>query len=347
MTKENTLSILENIRKKLNKLDAPKENKKIGDKNFADLGDEFEYIDPMKEEKIVETKKVETPTEPEKSKVDHDLILEHEIENSFPEDNFLNEENHKEPVKSQPEEPINLVEQKDLPQDSLEESDEFDHIEGASTEHDKDHEEDMFLDLDLDEEPVVEDSKEPEEVSSTKQDKDIEDELFGDHNEEEVQKNDEEASPLSDFLKTDVVEAPASQAPKKSDEEDLDELLAENDEKYLSKEKSQEDNLQDWADTQNAGKAQFQKAQDNDNKIDLATKSLLKQESLQKASESMKKLFDAKNTVSSINSFTKSENMSEIALQLLEPRLEKWLNENLPEIVERIVREEIGKIMPK
>jgi len=31
----------------------------------------------------------------------------------------------------------------------------------------------------------------------------------------------------------------------------------------------------------------------------------------------------------------------------MEPRLEKWLNENLPNLVEKIVREEIRKIIPK
>jgi cell pole-organizing protein PopZ len=31
----------------------------------------------------------------------------------------------------------------------------------------------------------------------------------------------------------------------------------------------------------------------------------------------------------------------------MEPKLEKWMNENLSSIVEKIVREEISKIIPK
>ena len=31
----------------------------------------------------------------------------------------------------------------------------------------------------------------------------------------------------------------------------------------------------------------------------------------------------------------------------MEPKLEKWLNENLPNLVEEIVRKEIEKIIPK
>jgi len=34
-------------------------------------------------------------------------------------------------------------------------------------------------------------------------------------------------------------------------------------------------------------------------------------------------------------------------MNLMEPKLEKWLNDNLPELVENIVREEIEKIVPK
>jgi cell pole-organizing protein PopZ len=37
----------------------------------------------------------------------------------------------------------------------------------------------------------------------------------------------------------------------------------------------------------------------------------------------------------------------ELATHLMEPKLEKWLNEHLPELVEQIVREEIKKIIPK
>ncbi len=78
-----------------------------------------------------------------------------------------------------------------------------------------------------------------------------------------------------------------------------------------------------------------------------AVDSILKQQTVAQASDSIKKLMEAKSAVSTVASFAKGDNLNEIALQLLEPKLEKWLNENLPQIVDQIVREEIAKILPK
>ena len=66
-----------------------------------------------------------------------------------------------------------------------------------------------------------------------------------------------------------------------------------------------------------------------------------------KATESVKKLIDAKNMIEKINNFSQNPALAEIALQLLEPKLEKWLNENLLQIVEKTVQDEIKKIIPK
>jgi cell pole-organizing protein PopZ len=51
--------------------------------------------------------------------------------------------------------------------------------------------------------------------------------------------------------------------------------------------------------------------------------------------------------VNSVGNFTQNPMLSELALQLMEPKLEKWFHENLPQMVERIVAEEIRKIIPK
>jgi cell pole-organizing protein PopZ len=86
------------------------------------------------------------------------------------------------------------------------------------------------------------------------------------------------------------------------------------------------------------------------NHTDSATKagdSLLNTQAASTVTDSIKKLVDAKNVVSGVTSFSKSEAFGDIASQLMEPRLEKWLNENLPALVEKIVREEIKKIIPK
>lgn len=65
------------------------------------------------------------------------------------------------------------------------------------------------------------------------------------------------------------------------------------------------------------------------------------------STESIKRLIDAKNVVAGISTFSQSSAFKELAVQLMEPKLEKWLNENLSEVVEGIVREEIKKIIPK
>ena len=74
---------------------------------------------------------------------------------------------------------------------------------------------------------------------------------------------------------------------------------------------------------------------------------LIHEETIYQASNSMKKLMEAKNLVNNIGNFARDETLTKIAINLMEPKLEKWLNENLPLMVENIVREEIEKIVPK
>ena len=68
---------------------------------------------------------------------------------------------------------------------------------------------------------------------------------------------------------------------------------------------------------------------------------------LRQVGDSVRKLIDAKNVVSGISTFSQGPAFVELATHLMEPKLEKWLNEHLPELVEQIVREEIKKIIPK
>ena len=74
---------------------------------------------------------------------------------------------------------------------------------------------------------------------------------------------------------------------------------------------------------------------------------LIHEETIYQASNSMKKLMEAKNLVNNIGNFARDETLTKIAINLMEPKLEKWLNDNLPSMVENIVREEIEKIVPK
>ncbi len=74
---------------------------------------------------------------------------------------------------------------------------------------------------------------------------------------------------------------------------------------------------------------------------------LIREETVYQASNSMKKLMEAKNLVNNVGKFSQDETLTKIAMNLMEPKLEKWLNDNLPALVENIVREEIEKIVPK
>ena len=74
---------------------------------------------------------------------------------------------------------------------------------------------------------------------------------------------------------------------------------------------------------------------------------ILNDATIMQTSDSIRKLMDAKNIVSGISTFSQNPVLSELATHLLEPKLEKWLNEHLGELVEKIVREEIKKIIPK
>jgi len=79
----------------------------------------------------------------------------------------------------------------------------------------------------------------------------------------------------------------------------------------------------------------------------LQNNSLLKEEVIYQANNSLRKLAEAKNLVTQINNFADDEILVKIAMNIMEPKLEKWLNDNLPNLVEDIVRKEIEKIVPR
>lgn len=74
---------------------------------------------------------------------------------------------------------------------------------------------------------------------------------------------------------------------------------------------------------------------------------LIREETAYQANNSIKKLVEAKQMIKSVNNFAHNDILNKIAISLMEPKLEKWLNENLPDMVEGIVREEIEKIVSK
>jgi len=77
------------------------------------------------------------------------------------------------------------------------------------------------------------------------------------------------------------------------------------------------------------------------------SKPLLNEDVIVQSATSVQQLINAKTLMSGINNFMQSPYPLEIAIQLMEPKLEQWLNENLSQIVEKVVRDEIKRIMPK
>lgn len=77
------------------------------------------------------------------------------------------------------------------------------------------------------------------------------------------------------------------------------------------------------------------------------SKPLVNEDVIIQSATSVQQLLNAKTLMSGINNFMQSPYPLEIAIQLMEPKLEQWLNENLGQIVEKVVRDEIKRIMPK
>jgi hypothetical protein len=74
-------------------------------------------------------------------------------------------------------------------------------------------------------------------------------------------------------------------------------------------------------------------------------KDMIHDSTTKKVADSMKKLVDVKSILSGVSSLSQSPALFELAVQLMEPKLEEWLNENLPDLVEKVIREEIEKLL--
>lgn len=73
---------------------------------------------------------------------------------------------------------------------------------------------------------------------------------------------------------------------------------------------------------------------------------ILSEKTIEQSRDTINQLFQAKEILPEINNFNDAK-LREIAIEILTPKLDKWLNNNLPKVVEEIVRHEIKKIIPK
>jgi len=422
MAEKNTISILESIKKKIQKFDQPR---KPENSAFKDVGEEFDYISTNKTEAVVEDSVnpveavKEHPALPTTQSAAH-TDLDQELEDSF--SDFLNKSTtpevtydaSKQPIESNasaPKEPEHLEEVGDDFQDFLQEESNANNESSAGEESKKIDASPLFAkpeaNLNLDPQDDFNFLEEDEENNPQQSLPENHDELYLEHEEEyeenhenvagDIEKDFLQPSPKKDDSKISYEEsedekflkelrrqeesrlkdealgaakdfAQKIQSPKALSQNNFmaeentisAEPLASSNDDFMDDDS--EDFLNDHATNYTADKTDDLQYLDPINNFDRqnlssyhdkkpqimdAANSILKQKTVVQASDSIKKLLDAKNVVSTVASFAKSDNFNEMALQLMEPKLEKWLNENLPSLVEKIVREEINKIIPK
>ncbi len=341
MAEKNTLSILESIRKKIQKLDEPR---KADNKDFSDIGDEFDYVAPAKKNAPVQAVEEASPANPAPIKTDN--AIEHEITESFEIDE---EQEAEQPA---PEEPVaQEVEAEeadinfDLDEDNAAEK-EVEPIEAASvpaenTAEPVEEDEDLFEfddDDSAEEMPDLEDDDlELDSETSDKADEELEEAV---QPEEQVEKSDEDE--LEDLLKQEgsvkIEEVKVAPVNPSAPVVPMATLPPEPIKSAI---------YIPIPEVQSVSPSQPQVTDSAKKTFTNVNESLLDKQAATNITDSIKKLIDAKNAISGVTSFSKSEAFADIAAQLMEPRLEKWLNENLPSLVEKIVRDEIKKIIPK
>ncbi len=413
MSEKNTHSILESIKKKLNKFDQKPTNK------VADVAGEFDYVAPVKKDEMVkETFIAATPAtaqpefhsfpalqpakedaaeEKEKSSLedidwddessvkpivaevsattqnidsfeefDEDDIEDYEDENDFDDEieEEIEEEHH--------EEESDLVEESD---DDILNFDELTSGENHQEEIKKSEpvkvEEDDDLNLDdLDFGELTEEKKPAVKAAETGEvdPHDIElDELEREIQRQKEQIAEEEKSEVHLELEEELLgikkpdQEPLVETPAQTSEiasEVLDDLISDTPLEPMPEapevdvfQEAPAEELPELPPMQTLVQTQAQAAMEipsKSNEIFVEQRGIvISEDTIKQTSDSVKKLIDAKNIVSGISSFSQSPMLGELASQLLEPKLEKWLNANLSQLVEKIVREEIKKIIPK
>lgn len=73
---------------------------------------------------------------------------------------------------------------------------------------------------------------------------------------------------------------------------------------------------------------------------------ILSEKTIEQSREAINQIFQVKEILPEVNNLSDAK-LKEIAVEILTPKLDKWLNNNLPKLVEDIVRQEIKKIIPK
>ncbi len=326
---EKRLSILESIKQKLKRFD----NKPLENKSFEknDLEDDFNYNikESSQKQELIENKEdLQTNSNLENIKKETQNLSsidfnEDEIENY--EEEFDIEDDTIEKIKTIKSSYNNFTNEAGEDSFNLEELTKNVKIDNNS---DVENEEDD-LDLDLDNSSSEEESTpENEEELQLDEEESEEDSTEEDENEEHLsEENNEE-----DDLDLDLDNSSSEEESTPENEEDLNADEEENEEDFDLREKEDEQ-------TEIAEIVESEKYENR--------QSLLKQEVIDSTSQLINKLITASNIAKSMEEMANQVDIEKIAIEAMMPKIEEWLNNNLTELVEKIVREEISKIIPQ
>ena len=315
-----------------------KADEQISDNDLEDQGDDTDFLEDH-QEKEVEKKddldwlgnEIELPDEDENQKKYESFDLKNESEDEL----NLDEEEEEDLEEQTDEDELNLDENLDLEE---EKSDEDLDLEEESNEED--------LNLDEEEEENLEEQTDEDELNLD-ENLDLEEEksdenLDFDEEKQEQSDEDENLENILDEADQDFEnEVMGFDFNKNSNPENL----------QSSNEDLVKKNVQPQISHQILSDQQNNLMKNNEDKeikqFEAEKKSEAYESTVRQVNDSVKRLIDAKNIVSGISSFSQGSAFGEIAAKLMESKLEKWCNEHLAELVEKIVSEEIKKIIPK
>ncbi len=372
MTEKNTLSILQNIKKKMQKFD--QEPKRI--ETFSGIDDEFEYISPaqQKASEIKSETEVALPNQEEMLDIDKELQLaakpsENKVEESpavsvkesvtSVEDDSIGDDLGLDDLE---EKPLDSAQEQNVEDVSGEENLDLDNDEKQSeSEEVETHIEDDVDDLIVESESADEEAEKKSETLKNNQTENDEFEFDLDLDEE---------LDLDEDEKDDVKNIPlASQKPsqvKLSNEAEEDLELAEllKDEEVLLDSKSEkpetEENLDDILDDSEVASdpAQSQSPQNkiddlDDIDLDELDEIANKMEVDTNSKAAAQKDFDTeleednKNITENQSDRLSNEELSKAATNILETKMDAWLDKNLRGLVESIVQQEVKKLFER
>lgn len=251
-------------------------------------------------------------------------------------DDFLTQENPQ-PLKEAPQE-------ENLPLSEEEEEEENEDEDGEEAEDESDEE----VENEDSPNPLENHQELPEEMAENHEDDlEIDDDLQHPNHDQIENVNVKEADPYESELE--LLERELEEQAKKQNSHPAhqEESVAQSHDIELELEKdmmnfnSQQSNLNTFSAPAKIENAEIQTPiqQKTDSQI-------LSEKTIEQSREAINQIFQVKEILPEVNNLSDAK-LKEIAVEILTPKLDKWLNNNLPKLVEDIVRQEIKKIIPK